>query len=73
MEPIFNHKVDRVINRIVLIWIALVLIFAIYNTITWKDSIHNPDNAEYINEVAFNEGCEPYQVTQKQFNSRYTK
>jgi len=41
--------------------------FIIYPT----DSVHNPDNAEFVNEVAFNEGCKPYEVTQEQFNQRY--
>ena len=35
------------------------------------DSIKNPDNAEFVNEVAFNKGIKPSEVTQEQFNKRY--
>ena len=38
-----------------------------------KDKISNPENAEFVNEVAFNEGIEPSKVTQKMFNERYLK
>jgi hypothetical protein len=37
----------------------------------WEDNIKNPDNKEYVQEVAFNLGIKPLQVTQKQFNQRY--
>ncbi len=37
----------------------------------WVDSIENPDNEEFVSEVAFNEGIEFYDVTQKMFNERY--
>ena len=36
------------------------------------NSIHNPDNAEFVNEVAFNEGIEASSVTQAQFDARYS-
>ena len=39
--------------------------------IEWANSISNPDNAEYVEEVAFNEGCAATQVTQEMFNERY--
>lgn len=35
------------------------------------DSIHNPDNKEYVEEVAFNEEIAPEAVTQEMFNARY--
>jgi hypothetical protein len=38
---------------------------------TKKNSIKNPNNKEFVNEVAFNLGVDPSKVTQKQFNSRY--
>jgi hypothetical protein len=38
---------------------------------TRKNSIKNPNNKEFVNEVAFNLGVDPSKVTQKQFNSRY--
>tara|TARA_R110002126_G_scaffold278797_1_gene425480 strand:- start:366 stop:527 length:162 start_codon:yes stop_codon:yes gene_type:complete len=37
----------------------------------WADDIHNPDNEEYIVEVAFNLDIPVDSVTQKQFNARY--
>jgi hypothetical protein len=36
-----------------------------------KNSIKNPNNKEFVNEVAFNLGIDPSKVTQKQFNNRY--
>jgi hypothetical protein len=35
------------------------------------NSISNPDNAEFVNEIAFNEGIPTSSVTQAQFNARY--
>ena len=35
------------------------------------DSIHNPDNKEYVEEIAFNEEIAPEAVTQEMFNARY--
>ncbi len=37
----------------------------------WSDNIRNPENAEYVSEVAFNKGVSEKRVTQKQFNKRY--
>ena len=37
----------------------------------WADNIHNPDNQEFVEEVAFNLCIPTDQVTQEQFNSRY--
>jgi hypothetical protein len=37
----------------------------------WPDSILNPDNGEFVTEVAFNLGIENSEVTQQQFNERY--
>jgi hypothetical protein len=35
------------------------------------DDIHNPDNKEYVEEIAFNEGVSYEEVTQEMFNERY--
>lgn len=35
------------------------------------DSIYNPENREYVEEIAFNEDIEPSSVTQAMFNLRY--
>ena len=37
----------------------------------WADNIHNPENEEFVEEVAFNLCIPVDQVTQEQFNSRY--
>lgn len=39
----------------------------------WPDNISNPKNAEFVNEVAFNNGIKASEVTQKMFNDRYLK
>jgi hypothetical protein len=38
----------------------------------WTNNIKNPDNLEFIEEVAFNLNKTPQQVTQIEFNARYT-
>ena len=37
----------------------------------WADNIKNPENEEFVEEVAFNLGIHADQVTQQQFNKRY--
>ena len=37
----------------------------------WSNNIKNPDNLEFIEEVAFNLNKQPQQVTQTEFNDRY--
>jgi len=36
-----------------------------------KNSIKNPENQEFIEEIAFNAEIKPEKVTQKMFNQRY--
>jgi hypothetical protein len=43
------------------------------NSIDWSDNISNPKNAEFVNEVAFNNGIKINEVTQKMFSDRYIK
>jgi len=38
---------------------------------SYADNINNPENAEFVAEVAFNEGIAPEDVTQEMFNARY--
>jgi hypothetical protein len=40
--------------------------------VAWEDNINNPENHEFVVEVAFNEGVEMWEVTQEQFNERYS-
>lgn len=37
----------------------------------WTNNIKNPDNLEFIEEVAFNLNKTPQKVTQTDFNARY--
>lgn len=37
----------------------------------YDDDIRNPDNKEYVEEIAFNEEIAPEAVTQEMFNARY--
>ena len=53
---------------ILLIVMALLTWIGIRNS---PDSIHHPDNEEFVVEVAFNLGIEPNEVTQLQFAKRY--
>jgi len=43
------------------------------NSVNWSDNILNPENSEFVNEVAFNNGIKVNKVTQKMFNDRYLK
>lgn len=37
----------------------------------WANNIHNPENQEFVEEVAFNLSKPVSQVTQEEFNQRY--
>ena len=43
----------------------------IKNQVAWEDNIHNPENSEFVSEVAFNLEISKDKVTQQQFNYRY--
>lgn len=63
-------------NSKMIILIILMLAFTscrATKSVAWADSIENPENAEYVNEVAFNLDIPAEKVTQKQFNERYVK
>jgi PBP1b-binding outer membrane lipoprotein LpoB len=38
---------------------------------TWANNIKNPENLEFVEEVAFNLNKPVSQVTQQEFNNRY--
>ena len=73
------------INLIIAAWFVAILFVAMlatscassghacdaYSDIKWEDNINNPDNEEFITEIAFNEKCAPEEVTQSMFNQRY--
>lgn len=44
----------------------------IMNSVQWENSIWNKDNADFIDEVAFNEDVLPSEVTQAMFDARYS-
>ena len=43
----------------------------VQSTGNWDDSIKNPDNEEFVTEIAFNLGIDNNEVTQEMFNKRY--
>lgn len=47
------------------------LSYKVDNCPKWANSIHNPTNAEYIQEIAFNLDKPINKVTQDEFNNRY--
>jgi hypothetical protein len=74
------------INLIVIAYFIIISIFAIiatscgsshatcdaYSRVKWENNIKNPENGEFVTEVAFNLGIENNQVTQAQFDERYS-
>jgi len=56
-----------------MITVIMILAFIICTATTtqWVDSIHNPENAEFVAEIAFNKDITVYEVTQEMFNERY--
>lgn len=51
--------------------IAHVATYHVDKCPNWVNCIKNPDNKEYIDEIAFNLNISPDKVTQEQFNDRY--
>ena len=76
LTPLFNlHK--KQMNTI----IKTLLILSIctgcmkqnsLSQIRWCDNINNPENYEFVVEVAFHCKVEIWEVTQSQFNERYS-
>jgi len=70
----------KIIYSIIIINIALVMTSCgtkpqeqlILNSQQWENSIWNKDNAEFVEEVAFNEDVLPSEVTQEMFDHRYS-
>ena len=73
----------RTLNILAVVYFALSITIAIFlgscassnhtcDAYSWEDSIENPDNADFIEEVALNEGVAPEEVTQSMFNQRYS-
>ena len=44
-----------------------------YGKVKWENSVCNPENGDFVAEVAFNEDCTAEEVTQEQFDNRYSK
>lgn len=42
------------------------------NSVQWENSIWNPANEEFVDEVAFNEDVAASSVTQQMFDQRYS-
>lgn len=49
----------------------IILLLLLSSCTTWKNSIKNEENAEFVNEIAFNKGKPFADVTQREFNKRY--
>ena len=75
------NNMNRSIKPLILI-IAIAIAFALSSCkkdnsikepiqVNWVDCIYNPENYEYVNEVADNLGITFEEVTQSQFNDRY--
>ena len=72
----------RKVNLITVAWFAAVVCVAMLATSCGSshvacdaygvNSIYNPENAEYVNEVAFNKGIPASSVTQEMFDERYS-
>ena len=63
-------------KELVIRGVLLMIIIATFTFIGVRNSpnsIHNPDNREFVLEVAFNKGIAIDEVTQKMFNERYLK
>jgi hypothetical protein len=69
----------KIIYSIIIINIALMMTSCgripqqkCFNSQQWENSIYNKDNAEFVEEVAFNEDVLPSEVTQEMFDHRYS-
>jgi len=62
-----NRAFKTLVN--ILLWAGIV--FAIHNMITWKDSIKNPENDEFVAHLAVELEVEKHEITQSQFNRKY--
>jgi len=68
------------LNLLIAAWFVAILFVAMIATScgtahscdAYSDSINNPENAEFIEEVAFNLNIAPQEVTQAMFNQRYS-
>lgn len=75
------------INLIIIAYFVIISIVAIiatscgsshatcdaYSNVKWENSINNSENGEFVTEVAFNLGIENNEVTQAQFDERYSE
>jgi hypothetical protein len=68
----------KIIYSIIIINIALVMTSCgsvlqeqkAFSNVQWENSIYNKENAEFVEEVAFNEDVLPSEVTQEIFEHR---
>ena len=75
-----------IIMKLFIIWVASMALIMlalcscgsmpqerkIMNSEQWSNSIYNKSNADFVDEVAFNEGIAPSLVTQEMFDHRYS-
>ena len=43
-----------------------------FSAVQWENSIYNKENADFVDEVAFNEDVLPSEVTHEMFDQRYS-
>jgi len=66
-------RTDKIFKSLITVLAIAGLIIGVYNKITWKDSIRNPANDEFVAEIAFNRQIEKSEVKQWMFRERYLK
>lgn len=63
-------------KKVITLVIAVIMVSCstnkhLKNKVDWEDSIYNPENEEFVTELAFNLGVSKDKVTQLDFNRRY--
>ena len=70
----------KIAGPVLFVYLFITVLFVVISSFSkpkketnaeYYNSITNPDNIEYVNEVAFNMDKEPAEVTQEEFNKRY--
>lgn len=66
------NRIKNVLKDSWMVLVPTIGVIVISMIVSWYgDSIHNPSNAAYVVEVAFNLGIPVDSVTQEQFDDRY--
>ena len=70
---IMNRNLFGITCLIVIIFLALAIAMSASNIaiVTWSNSISNPENAEFVEETAFDLEIQPKYITQDMLDKRY--